>query len=106
MMEKEMDIILTEIDNIVQRLLVPVRTEKKVDREAFDLFYNYLDDILVLIKGKEMIPRKITGILFFIYTSLLGEIQNKDYRDPVLMEVAKLEEYLSKIYWDSPFGNY
>lgn len=105
-MEKEMDNILTEIDNIVQKLLVPVRTEKKVDREAFDLFYNYLDDILELVKGKEMIPRKITGILFFIYTSLLGEIQSKDYRDPVLMEVAKLEEYLSNIYWDSPFGNY
>ncbi len=29
MMEKEMDIILTEIDNIVLKLLVPVRTEKK-----------------------------------------------------------------------------
>lgn len=106
MMEKEMDIILTEIDNIVQKLLVPVRTEKKVDRESFDLLYDYLDKILELIQGKEMIPRRITGILFFIYTSLSGEVQNNDYKDPVFMEVAKLEGYLSKIYWDSPFGNY
>lgn len=106
MMEKEMGIILSEIDNIVLKLLVPVRTEKKVDRETFDLLYNYLDRILELIKGKEMIPRRITGILFFIYTSLSGEVQNNDYRDPVFMEVAKLEGYLSKIYWDSPFGNY
>jgi len=105
-MEKDMDILLAKIDNIVQKLLVPVRTEKKVDRESFDLFYEYLDKILELIQGKEMIPRKITGILFFIYTSLSGEVQNSDYRDPVFMEVAKLEGYLSKIYWDSPFGNY
>jgi len=54
---------------------------------------------------EETIPRRLTGLLFFIYTSLSGEIQNNDYRNPIFMEVSKLEEYLDKIYLDSPFGN-
>ena len=103
MMDKEMDNVLMGIDSIVQKLLIPARTEKTIDRDAFDLFYFYLDKILELVQEKEMIPRRVAGLLFFIYTSLSGDVQNKDYRNPVFMEVAKLEGYLSKIYWDSPF---
>jgi len=106
-MEKlQMDIISAKIDNIVQNLLVPVRTERKLDSESFELFFEYLDELLDAIRGEEMITRRLTGLLFFIYTSLSGYVRNDDYKDPIFMQVSKLEGYLSEIYWDSPFGKY
>ncbi len=104
MKREEINTVYNNINNLVQNILIPIRAEKKVDRKSFDLLYIYLDELVGLVKGEEMIPRKLTGLLFFIYTSLSGEIQNNDYRNPIFMEVSRLEEYLGKIYWDSPFG--
>lgn len=92
------------INNLTVDLLVPIRNSKTVNREAFDKLYLILDELKALIKGELMISRRLAGLLFFIYTSISGEAEHAHYSSPVFIEVARLEDYLSKILWDSPFG--
>ena len=47
-------------------------------------------------------PRKIAGLLFFIYRSLSEETQYCNYNDELFLAVAKLEDILDRIFWESP----
>lgn len=99
---------LLEIEEIISELtvdlLVPIRTDKTVNKEAFDKLYLLLDELKILIKGENKINRRLVGLLFFIYTNVLAESEHAHYSSSVFIESARLEEYLSVIFWDSPFG--
>lgn len=92
-----------QINDIILDLLGPVRTKKEIKREIFDKLYLILDNIKKEIKGEEVIPRKLAGILFFIYFSLNAEAIHTKYPDAIFMETANIESYLDDIIWDSPF---
>ena len=64
------------INELVQDLLIPARVEKKINKEAFEKFYNILVELENKVKGEEYIPRKIAGLLYFISTSLSAEATN------------------------------
>ncbi|NMO94325.1 hypothetical protein [Paenibacillus lemnae] len=92
------------INKLTIELLVPLRTSKKVNKEAFDKLYALLEELKELVKGEVLIRRKLAGLLFFIYSSISAEGEHTHYSDPIFIEAGKLEDYLSKILWDSPFG--
>lgn len=92
------------INNLATDLLIPVRTSKSVNKEAFAEFYKLLDEVIILVREKELINRKLAGLLFFIYTTISAEAEHANYSSPIFLEASKLEDYLSKILWDSPFG--
>lgn len=99
---------IIEIEKILSELtidlLVPIRTDKTINKEAFDKLYLLLDELKTLLKGEIKIHRRLAGLLFFIYTSVLAESEHAHYSDPIFVATARLEEYLSNILWDSPFG--
>lgn len=92
------------INDLTTDLLVPIRTTKKVDKKAFEEFYQLLEEVKSLVQGKDEISRKLAGLLFFIYTTISAEAEHVGYQNPIFIETARLEDYLSKILWDSPFG--
>lgn len=92
------------INEISTDILVPARTEKKANSQAFTELYELLDEVKVLVKGADEISRKLAGLLFFIYTSISAEAKHTDYTNPLFIESGRLEDYLDKILWDSPFG--
>lgn len=92
-----------KIHELVQDLLIPARVEKKIDREAFERFYNILVELENEVKGKEYIPRKIAGLLYFISNSLSTEATYCNYDDELFIAAANIEDMLDKILWDSPF---
>lgn len=92
-----------QLETIVTQILISARTEKKADENAFEILFDLLDSIKQQVYGKEFISRNLTGLLFFLYTSLSGEVQNSDYKNPLFMQTAKLEGYLDEIFWESPF---
>lgn len=100
-----MEEIYKEIDDLIQDLLVPARTEKRIDGKTLEKFYSILTELEKEMKGKEVISRKIAGILYFIYVSLSSEITQYNYNDELFMAVARIEDMLDKILWDSPFSN-
>ena len=93
------------IDDLIQDLLVPARTEKRIDNNTLEKFCSILTELEIEMKGKEMIPRKIAGILYFIYVSLSSEITQYNYNDELFMDVKRLDNIIDKILWDSPFSN-
>ena len=93
------------INELVQELLIPARTEKKVNTEVFEKFYGILIEMEKELKGEVYIPRKIAGLLFFIYRSLSADAEHCSYNDELFIVVAKLEDMLDRILWDSPFKN-
>lgn len=100
-----MDEFYISINEFVQDLVIPARTEKKIDIQVFEKFYSILTELENELKGEEYIPRKIVGLLYFIYTSLSAEAQHCSYDDELFIAVAKLEDMLDRILWDSPFKN-
>lgn len=93
------------INELVQDLLIPARTEKRINIEAFEKFYNILIALENRIKGEEYIPRKIAGLLYFISSSLSTEAVNCNYNDELFIAAARIEDMVDKILWDSPFKN-
>ena len=104
MINDRMTEIEESINKLIVDLLVPIRTSKTVDKEVFNKLYLLLDELKALIKGESIISRKLAGELFFIYTSISAEAEHAHYSSPIFIEVARLEDYLSKILWASPFG--
>lgn len=91
------------INAIVLDLLLPVRTQKIVDKKSFDILCGILDELAIELKGEEQIPRKIAGLLFFIYCSLSDNVLDNNYQNELFGAVGKLEELLDRVFWDSPF---
>jgi hypothetical protein len=83
--------------------LVPIKTSKTIGKQSFNKLYSLLDELKVLIKGQVSINRKLAGLLFFIYVTMYAEAEHVHYSNSIFIEVARLEDYLSKILWDSPF---
>lgn len=98
-----MDRYFEQIDELVLDLLIPARMEKSIDKETFEKFCEILNNIENEVRGKEDIPRKIVGLLFFIYCSLSDEVVSNNYKDELFKAVGKLEDILDRIFWDSPF---
>ena len=71
-----MEELYVNINELVQDLLIPARVEKKINKEAFEKFYNILVELENKVKGEEYIPRKIAGLLYFISASLSAEATN------------------------------
>lgn len=91
------------INELAQDILLLARTEKKIDDQLFDKFYSILIELERELKDQEFIPRKIAGLLFFIFRSLSEEAEYCNYNDDLFISVGKLEEILDRIFWESPF---
>ncbi|MFF2875006.1 hypothetical protein ACFVR2_01660 [Gottfriedia sp. NPDC057991] len=104
-MENRVVEIEKEINKLITDLLIPIRASKAINKEAFDKLFLLLEEVKTLVSGELTINRRLAGLLFFIYTSVSAEAEHTHYSNPIFIVVAKLEDYLGKILWDSPFGN-
>lgn len=101
----ETEKIYAYIDEMIIDLLVPARTQKKINQEVFNRFYLLLEEVEKEVKNEEYISRKIAGMLFFIYTSLSAEAKYCEYDDELFIAAAKVEDILERILWESPFAS-
>ena len=90
--------IYDEIDALIQKLLMPIRTSKTIERAQFDKLYCLLDELIEIMRTEENIPKKLVGKLFFIYMSMNGEAGHANYPDPLFIEIGKVEDYLNRIF--------
>lgn len=92
-----------EINSLILDLLGPIRSSKAIDKTTLNKFYDLLNEVKKIIVGKEYIPRRLAGMLFYIYRTIAAEAENAKYSDPIFIETAKIETYLDEILWDSPW---
>ena len=92
-----------EVNELVIDLLVPLRNEKRVNKEAFSKLYIYLDELVQLTKGEVFINRNLVGLLFLIYTTVRAEAEHTHYTSEIFIQAAELEDYLNRILRDRTF---
>lgn len=97
-----MDEFYDRVNELVVDLLVPARITKVLNREAYEKLCAVLQEIDDAVKGKEDIPQKLAGLLFFLYCSLSDQIKGKSYTDELFRAVGTMEGYLRRIL-DAPF---
>ncbi|MDW8801452.1 hypothetical protein P8V03_09825 [Clostridium sp. A1-XYC3] len=95
--------IQNEIEFILLDLLEGVRLSGKPNTEVLSSFYSLLDELKKVIQGEEYIPRKLTGVLFHIYTMFSAASEHAMYNEMIFIETARLETYLDEIFWESPW---
>ncbi len=87
-----------ELDSLVTELLVPLRASKTLNMEALNKLNILLDELADLLSGAEMVPRKLTGSLWMIFTSMLTEAEYAKNRDEIEIQAWGVQDKLRKIF--------
>ena len=98
-----MDTYYDAISEVAMKVLIQARCGRSLDEDNFNKLYMILQELEKEVSGKDMIPRNIAGLLFFIYCSLNDNLKYSNYKDVEFIALANMEEILDKILWDSPF---
>lgn len=104
MTQKEMDEIAIQIESIFSDILLPARTEKSVNEEAFAKLEALTTLLKQEISSSELISRRLTGVLFSLYILLNAEAQYCKYDNPLFLKTAKFEADLSVIFGEHISG--
>jgi hypothetical protein len=93
-----------QLDNLTIRILPSMRATKYVDREAFA----QLNEIVVALAHElvdaELIPRRLVGKLWFIFTQALAEADHARSPEEILRYAWDYEDKLEQLFgpWFSP----
>ena len=90
--ENGVDAVAKEIDLVVLDVLGPLRTSKTVNEAAHARLGVAVDRLGVLLESESLVPKKVVGSLWFIFTSMLTEAEQA--RDP------KQREKIEMTAWD------
>jgi hypothetical protein len=99
---------VTELPEIEARLagltteiLLPLRTSKTLDPEAVSRLYQVADDLAAVFADAEVVPRALTGNLWFVFTQMLTEADHTRSPDEILDAAWGYQERLVKIFGPS-----
>lgn len=93
-----MDSFEKELRLLIKNIILSLRPEKKINREAFDNLYSILEQLRKEHEGKEFISRKTAGMLFYLHYSILIEANHTKNPDQIMEELWRLSSYLLQIY--------
>jgi hypothetical protein len=83
------------VDDIIIRLLSPLRAFKSLDKSAFHDLLEVADSLEMHFWASETVPRKLTGKLWYIYSSTVIEARHSHARSPEPIHHAA-DQYLGK----------
>lgn len=101
MIEQRMIEIEEEISLLTKEILVALRPRKIIKEDSFLQLYKLLEELKYLIAGKEFIRRKLAGLLFFLFKSLISEANHTSDPELILNEAWRINGYLLDIYDDT-----
>ena len=98
MLKDKSDYYIKELNKIIPDLLIPARTSKTIDKQAFENFNELLSTIQNNIKNDNSIPKQIVGKQFDIYVALCTESQYCEFDSDLFIKTAEYESFLSKLF--------
>jgi hypothetical protein len=97
-----MDLTLEQLEeqlgNAATRLLPYLRTSKLVDSTAMADLLDVTDSIRASVDGADLVPRRLTGTMWFIFTSMLTEAAHARSPAPILEAAWNYEDKLRRIF--------
>ena len=93
-LEARLDVLTTEI-------LLPLRATKELDSKVINRLYELVDEVAAEVNGSELVSRRLTGKLWFIFTQMLSEAYHTRSPDDILMSAWSYQDRLQKIFGPS-----
>ena len=91
--------LIQKIDNIALNILLPLRAEKVIDSKIMNEFHSLLDELDNALKLEQTVPKKIVGIVWFVFTAMLAEAEHaKEERDSIEIAAWKIADKLQHIF--------
>lgn len=86
------------LDALTTEILLRLRASKEVDSGAMLRLCSLADDFLLEFGESDVVPRRLTGKLWFVFTQMLSEAEHSRSPDEILMSAWTYEGRLEKIY--------
>jgi hypothetical protein len=86
---RDLTAVTTRFNDIVLEVLAPIRMSKTVDRAAMGELHIVLDELAHALRDEDDVPKKLTGELWYVFTSMLAEAGHA--ADPELITSAAWE---------------
>ena len=86
------------LDALITEILPPLRTSKTLDPKAVTKLYEVVDGLAAELGGDDLVPRRLTGKLWFIFTQMLDEAGHTRAPDDILRTAWGYEERLVNIF--------
>jgi len=87
-----------ELGNLATRILPPMRATKYVDREAFAQLNELVGAIARELADADLIPRRLTGTLWFIFTQALAEADHTRSPEEILRYAWDYQDKLQQLF--------
>jgi len=72
------------LDTLTTAILMPLRASKHVDHQAMDQLSQLVEDLISQVDDAPVIPRQLTGKLWFIFTQMLSEADHTQSPEEIL----------------------
>ncbi len=86
------------LDTLTTAILLPLRASKHVDRQAMDQLSQFVADLISEVGDAPVIPRRLAGKLWFIFTQMLSEADHTRSPGEILHSAWRYQDQLQKLF--------
>ncbi len=87
-----------QLDALTTRILPAMRASKYVDREAFAQLNEFIAALARELADAELVPRRLTGKLWFVFTQALAEADHTRSPEEILRYAWEYEDKLQDLF--------
>jgi hypothetical protein len=87
-----------QLDNLTTTILPAMRATKHVDREAFNQLNDLVAALALELAGAELVPRRLTGKLWFVFTQALAEADHTRTPEEILRYAWNYQDKLQNLF--------
>ena len=87
-----------QLDNLTTRILPPMRATKYVDIEAFGHLNELVGALAGVLADAELVPRRLTGKLWFVFTQALSEADHTRSPEEILHYAWNYQDKLEQLF--------
>jgi hypothetical protein len=97
-MNDDLTCLATELDAFVTPLLMAARIKKEVDANALAKMRQIIAAISKAYEGRDAVPKKLVGSLYFVVFSLLAEADHAKDPEELSLAAWTIQEDLRKVF--------
>ena len=86
------------LDTLTTTILLPLRASKHVDHQAMNQLSQLIADLISEVGDAPVIPRRLTGKLWFIFTQMLSEADHTRSPEEILNSAWRYADQLQKLF--------
>ncbi len=87
-----------QLDKLIIRILPQMRATKYVDTEAFAQLNELVAALTRILTGAELVPRRLTGKLWLVFTQALAEADHTRSPEEILHHAWAYQDRLEKLF--------